>query len=87
MYSDDTRFILDILAAARSYKQGSLAYDGVAGERGYLLDMTRSVQPDPNVEYYNSNSYVAGVLKAAGVENIPDPWRYQPGLDKPIPLP
>lgn len=37
--------------------------------------------------FYNSNSFISGILNAAGVKNVPDPWGYQPGLDKPIPLP
>ena len=36
-------------------------------------------------KYYNSNSYAAGLLKAAGVENIPTPENKAPGFKKPLP--
>lgn len=35
---------------------------------------------------FNSNSFIAALLNAAGVSNVPDPFFYQPGIDKPIPL-
>lgn len=37
-------------------------------------------------EYYNSNSFAVGLLRAAGVGEVPDPPEIQPGIDKPIPL-
>lgn len=41
---------------------------------------------DKDKSYYNSNSFTSGILKEAGGD-VSDPWGYQPGLDKPIPIP
>ena len=64
----DTQLIRDILASADSY-YNNLPYDPTP----WLFDA-----------YYNSNSYAYGVLKNAGISNIPNlPW-WEPGADKPI---
>ncbi len=73
--SDDTRHIRAIIDAYNSFiknQQGKLPYSGLAD----TLD---------GVEQYNSNSFTAAILGAAG-NNVPDPWGYQPGIDKPVPL-
>ena len=67
---NEAQFIVDLMEAAVQY-QNNLQYDGLARDGKY-----------------NSNSFISGLLVASGiaVNNIPDPWWYQPGLDKPIPL-
>ena len=82
--------VLGFLSYLIDHPQG-LPYDGLAGifpesplrrESGPLMPL------EPGVEYYNSNSFVAGLLVAAGipVSEIPDPPWFQPGLDKPVPI-
>jgi hypothetical protein len=83
--SSDTQFILDLIEAYGSYNN-NLAYDGFAGDRSFPYNTLPAMTLTPGVEYYNSNSFVAGLLVAAGKEpsQIPDPWGAQPGLNKPI---
>ena len=64
----DTQLIQDIFASAEHYKN-NLPYDPTPWSF------------DP---YYNSNSYVYGMLEGAGITDIPNlPW-WEPGADKSI---
>jgi RHS repeat-associated protein len=70
----DTEFISKLINSASSYKN----------------DKNYDVFPSASSNAYNSNSYVSGVLKAAGA--TPPPLRtggtfQAPGYDKPLPLP
>ena len=72
-YKTDTEFIRAIIKVEDRY-QNDLKYDPVASGR----------------DKYNSNSYNAGILKEVGVENYEKYLNflfYQPGIDKPIPIP
>jgi len=82
--SYDTQFIIDLLAAYNNY-DNSLNYHGTAAEFNIPFTNAEGII-EPGKEYYNSNSFAAGLLKAAGVSNIPNPWLVQPGINKPIPL-
>jgi hypothetical protein len=66
----DTQFINAVLDASSRYKN-NLRYDPV---------------PDPWGLTYNSNSFVSGVLKAAGTK-APDLPGVRPGYNQPIPIP
>ncbi|MCG8430842.1 MAG: RHS repeat-associated core domain-containing protein, partial [Candidatus Omnitrophica bacterium] len=66
----DTEFILSLFAAADQY-QNNLPYDPT---------------PIGGWGYYNSNSYVYGILSAAGVDYIPNLPGVEFGADVPIPL-
>lgn len=89
--SDDSRFIRDLLEAYTSYNS-DLPYDGAAGDRSFPYNFLEFMgglsELQSGVEYYNSNSFISGLLRAAGIpaNNIPNPWGLQPGLDKPIPF-
>jgi hypothetical protein len=93
-FSADSVFIGNLLLAFESYKQTypvGLNYDGLAGTlpelpvRGSRNDLPVLV---PGVDYYNSNSMTAGLLQSAGfLGSIPDPDGFNPGLDKPVPIP
>ncbi len=62
--------IRDILNSVSKYKN-NLPYDP-------LVDAAEG--------YYNSNSYVAGILLDAGITSIPSLPGWRPGEDEPIPL-
>jgi hypothetical protein len=80
--SSDTKFISSLVKAAESYND-NLPYNGTVGEFNSILgDAAGKIEKGK--DYYNSNSYTAGLLVKSGVKDIPDPWGYQPGLDKPI---
>ena len=81
--SNDSQFIIDILEAYNSYSD-NLPYHGTAGEFNIPFTDGDGIIEE-GVEYYNSNSFAVGLLIAAGVTSIPNPPRYQPGLNKPIP--
>ncbi len=66
----DADFIKAVIMASQRYNN-ALLYDPVPADLN---------------NYYNSNSYVSGVLKGAGVPNPPTLPGKQPGYDKPIPL-
>jgi hypothetical protein len=66
----DTAFIRALIAAARRYKNDA-RYDPF---------------PDPFGLTYNSNSFVSGVLEAAGATPPPRPANV-PGYDIPLPIP
>jgi RHS repeat-associated protein len=85
-YSDDTQFIIDVLEAYNVYGD-NLLYDPTAGDRSLPYKGFPALPSD--AEYYNSNSFSAGLLIAAGVDKnkVPNPWGAQPGITKPIPLP
>jgi hypothetical protein len=68
--------------------------EDVAIERLFALDanypdnLTYECRPDEGTEEYNSNSYVAGLLKAANIPHPSFPYRYSliyPGWTKPVP--
>jgi len=95
IYSDDTLFITNLILANRLYSQlnpNGLPYDGLAGAQADNSFIRGPGKPfpilDEGVEYYNSNSYTAGILVSAGFDlsNVPDPFYVQPGLDKPVPI-
>jgi len=70
----DTDFIKNILKAAGRYK-GNLNYD---------------IIPESGTDGYNSNSYVSGLIKAAGgkTPDLKTNGQFQtPGYEKPIPIP
>lgn len=81
--SPDTKFILNLLRQAEAFGD-DLPYHGTVGE---YADKIPAGNVEAGVDYYNSNSFTSGILGAAGVEDVPDPFGYQPGLDKPIPSP
>ena len=72
--SNDSQFIVNLLRAYLSYNS-NLPYDP------YVTDF--------GANGYNSNSFMAGILQAAGFNplNLPNPPYIQPGLYVPIPLP
>lgn len=82
-------YIVGILRAYNSY-DNDLPYDPTAGDRSFPYSLVADRLPPitPGVEHYNSNSFVSGLLVAAGkdIDDIPNPANLQPGLDKPIPL-
>jgi len=92
--SDDSLFIANLVLAFLSYLidyPGGVPYDALAGAfpKSPLRRKNGPFLPlKAGTEYYSSNSFVAGLLVAAGVPmtEIPDPWWWQPGLDKPIPM-
>lgn len=67
----DAQLIADIMHSASKY-QNNRPYDPT---------------PWPFDPYYNSNSYVRGILRNAGIPSPQNPKNIQPGWDKPIPLP
>ncbi len=71
--SNDSQFIVNLLRAYRSYNS-DLPYDPFVTNFG--------------ANGYNSNSFMAGILQAAGFNplNVPNPPYIQPGLYVPIPL-
>ena len=71
--SNDSQFIVNLLRAYRSYNS-NLPYDPFVTDFG--------------ANGYNSNSFTAGILQAAGFNplNLPNPPYIQPGLYVPIPL-
>ena len=75
----DTQFIQDLIAAAERYKDNA-PYGAIPGQ-------IQIYKPGrPSVEAYNSNSFVAGVIRAAG--GIPPTLPgWIPGYDKPLPIP
>ncbi len=81
--SADTQFIIDLVEATESYGNDQ-SYHGTAGEYIWALG-DQAGQFEEGQQYYNSNSFAAGVIKAAGGE-VPDPWYVQPGLGQPVPL-
>jgi RHS repeat-associated protein len=66
----DTQFINSLINAAASYRDNA-PYSPV---------------PTPADPYYNSNSYVSGVLRAVGSQ-APSLPNIQPGYSKPLPIP
>jgi RHS repeat-associated protein len=77
--SADTQFIVNLVKQAEGYSN-DLPYHGTAGQ----LDIPGAGGIEKGASYYNSNSFTSGVLKGAGVKDVPNPWGYQPGLDKPV---
>lgn len=67
----------------RSDKQ--LIRDIIMSSRNYKNNLPYGPLPRSNDPYYNSNSYVRGVLKNAGMPNPPTLPGERPGWDKPIP--
>lgn len=78
--SADTKFILGLVGQAEGYND-NLPYHGTVGEFAKQIPAGKL---EEGVSYFNSNSYSAGILKGAGVGDVPNPWLYQPGIDKPI---
>lgn len=72
----DTQLIKDIFASADKYKD-DLSYEALPFRSGSILGDDVG---------YNSNSYSYGILKDAGIANIPNLSKWEPGADKPIPL-
>jgi len=57
----------------------------VAQDKAYKDNLPYELEPESEDNHYNSNSYTAGMLRAAGIE-VPFCMRYStPGFDKPIP--
>ncbi|MEY4516388.1 MAG: hypothetical protein RL180_734 [Pseudomonadota bacterium] len=79
-FSADTLFISSLIRGAQAY-QNNLSYHGTAG----ALGIPGAGRIDPGISYYNSNSFVSGLLNNSGLNLDIDPWLYQPGLDKPVP--
>jgi RHS repeat-associated protein len=87
LYSNDTQFIIDLLEAYNEYAD-NLLYDPTAGDRSFPYSRLPFPPLTLGIDYYNSNSFSAGLLVAAGIDknNVPNPWGAQPGITKPIPL-
>jgi ABC-type Fe3+-hydroxamate transport system substrate-binding protein len=52
----------------------------------YRNNETYELFPRGDNDGYNSNSFIHGLLDAAGFTNIPDPAVNTPGWSKPVPL-
>ena len=77
----DTQFIQDLIAAAKRYKNNAPYHPEATGRRLYRTGR-------PVVQMYNSNSFVSGVIRAAGGVRPALPGsNWIPGYDKPLPIP
>jgi hypothetical protein len=66
-------------------KGESLAYKLIEGERKYNCRADYDFFPEGNLDAYNSNSFISGLLNHAGLGTTPAPTTLTPGYATPLP--